>query len=198
MIAIFDLKTGDISSLKNVLDYLNIDNYVCDNPDQLNKAAKIIIPGVGSFDNFMLRLKFKDTIDHLKYQILTKEKPFLGICMGMQILLESSEEGIQKGLGFIKGRVKKLDDKLNNRIPHMGLNFAEPIKDNNLISSNKEIFYFLHSYYSSVEEDCVIATTNYGNIFPSIIGKKNIFGVQFHPEKSQKSGKILLENFNKL
>jgi glutamine amidotransferase len=80
----------------------------------------------------------------------------------------------------------------------MGLNFAEPIKDNNLISSNKEIFYFLHSYYSSVEEDCVIATTNYGNKFPSIIGKKNIFGVQFHPEKSQKSGKILLENFNKL
>jgi imidazole glycerol-phosphate synthase subunit HisH len=198
MIAIFDLKTGNISSLKNVLDYLNIDNYVCDNPDKLNKAAKIIIPGVGSFDNFMLQLKFKDTIDHLKYQILTKEKPFLGICMGMQILLESSEEGIQKGLGFIKGRVKKLDNKLNNRIPHMGLNFAEPIKDNNLISSNKEIFYFLHSYYSSVEEDCVIATTNYGNKFPSIIGKKNIFGVQFHPEKSQKSGKILLENFNKL
>ena len=198
MIAIFDLKTGNISSLKKVLDYRGINNYVCDNPDQLNKAAKIIIPGVGSFDNFMSKLGHKDAIDQLKYQVLKKEKPLLGICMGMQILLENSEEGIQKGLGFIEGSVKKFDIKFNKRIPHMGLNFVEPIRENSLISLNKQTFYFLHSYYSSVEENCIIATTAYGNKFPSIIGKKNIFGVQFHPEKSQKTGKTLLKNFSQL
>ena len=198
MITIFDLKTGNISSLKKTLDFLNIKNHVSDNPDELNKSSKIIIAGVGSFDNFILKLEQNNIIDELKYQLIEKEKPFLGICVGMQILLEKSEEGLKQGVGLIKGEVKKFSSDLNIRIPHMGWNYVKIKKRNDLINLNNQIFYFVHSYYPKVNEENILATTNYGEEFPCIIGKKNIFGVQFHPEKSQKFGKDLLEKFNNI
>tara|TARA_Y100000996_G_C22447043_1_gene612230 strand:- start:210 stop:806 length:597 start_codon:yes stop_codon:yes gene_type:complete len=196
MITIFDLKTGNISSLKKTLDYLNIKNRISDNPEGLNKSSKIIIAGVGSFDNFILKLEQNNIIDELKYQLIEKEKPFLGICVGMQILLEKSEEGLKQGIGLIKGEVKKFNSDLNIRIPHMGWNYVKIKKNNDIINLNNQTFYFVHSYYPKVHEKNILATTTYGEEFPSIIGEKNIFGVQFHPEKSQKFGKELLKKFN--
>ena len=198
MITIFDLKTGNISSLKKTLDYLNIKNIISDSPDDLKKSSKIIIAGVGSFDNFILKLEKKNVIEELKYQLIEKEKPFLGICIGMQILLEKSDEGSKQGIGLIKGEVKKFNPDLNVRIPHMGWNYVSIKKVNNLININNQTFYFVHSYYPKVDKDNILATTTYGEEFPSIIGKNNIYGVQFHPEKSQKYGKELLKNFNEL
>ncbi len=198
MILIFDLKTGNLSSIKKALDYLNIINKISDNPNDLEKSSKIILPGVGSFDNFMKKLKASELKENLRHQIYEKKKPFLGICLGMQILLNSSEEGIEKGLGLIDGRFKKFDNSLNLRIPHMGLNYVKIIRENKLINGNKKKFYFVHSYYAETDEKNVIATTDYGISFPSIINFENLYGVQFHPEKSQNDGKQILSNFSKI
>ena len=199
MVTIFDLKTGNILSLKKVLDYLDIENNVTSDPNLLKNSSKIIIPGVGSFDNFMIKLNKNNIIDSLKHEIIDKKKPFLGICVGMQILLNESEEGVEKGLGLIKGKIKKFDNNLNLRLPHMGWNYVTSIKDNDLLKKNeKNMFYFVHSYYPETNNEYIIATTKYGFDFPSVIQKDNIYGVQFHPEKSQQFGKKLLENFNKI
>ena len=140
MITIFDLKTGNISSLKKTLDILNIRNCVSDDPNELSKSSKIIIAGVGSFDNFMSRLEKNNVVDELKYQLIEKEKPFLGICVGMQILLEKSEEGNKQGIGLIKGEVKKFKNDLNIRIPHMGWNYVNIKKKNKLIQLKNQTF----------------------------------------------------------
>ena len=199
MVTIFDLKTGNILSLKKVLDYLDIENNVTSDPNLLKNSSKIIIPGVGSFDNFMIKLNKNNIIDSLKHEIIDKKKPFLGICIGMQILLNESEEGVEKGLGLIKGKIKKFDYNLNLRLPHMGWNYVTSIKENDLLKKNeKNMFYFVHSYYPETNNKYIIATTRYGFDFPSVIQKDNIYGVQFHPEKSQQFGKKLLENFNKI
>ena len=172
MITIFDLKTGNISSLKKTLDILNIKNCVSDDPNKLSKSSKIIIAGVGSFDNFIIKLEKNNIIDELKYQLIEKEKPFLGICVGMQILLEKSEEGNKQGIGLIKGEVKRFNNDMNIRIPHMGWNYVNIKKKNELIQLKNQTFYFVHSYFPKVQEDSILATTVYGEEFPSIIGKK--------------------------
>ena len=198
MILIFDLKTGNLSSIKKALDYLNIINKISDNPNDLEKSSKIILPGVGSFDNFMKKLNISELKQNLRHQIYEKKKPFLGICLGMQILLNSSEEGIEKGLGLIDGKFKKFNNRLNLRIPHMGLNYVKIIRENKLINGNNKKFYFVHSYYAETDAKNVLATTDYGISFPSIINYENLYGVQFHPEKSQNDGKQILSNFSKI
>ncbi|WP_262590221.1 imidazole glycerol phosphate synthase subunit HisH [Candidatus Pelagibacter communis] len=198
MIVIFDVKTGNITSIKKALDYLNINNKISDKEEDLKKSSKIILPGVGAFDNFMNKLEETNLKNSLIYEIKDKKKPFLGICLGMQLLLHSSEEGNSKGLGLIDGKIKKFDKNLNIRIPHMGLNYANVLKKNNLIKGEKKKFYFVHSYFAEVKEKNIIAVTRYGIDFPSIINENNLYGVQFHPEKSQNDGKDILENFSKL
>tara|TARA_Y200000002_G_scaffold376634_1_gene380838 strand:+ start:129 stop:725 length:597 start_codon:yes stop_codon:yes gene_type:complete len=198
MIVIFDLKTGNISSIKNVLSYLNIESKISDKIEDLESSEKIILPGVGTFDNFMKKLNSGKIKENLLNQIIKKKKPFLGICLGMQVLLDRSDEGVEKGLGLIKGKLKKFDIKLGVRVPHMGINYVEKIKENQILKGTKKMFYFVHSYYPEVDKEYVLGLTKYKIAFPSIINKNNIFGVQFHPEKSQNDGKEILQNFSKL
>lgn len=200
MIVILNVGTGNILSLKNCLDFLDIKNIISNEKKDFNNASKIILPGVGSFDHFIDQVESYNILDDLKEQILIKKKLFLGICAGMQVLFDSSEEGNKKGLGFIQGKLKKFNNK-EVRTPHMGLNFINIKKKSVLIDGldYKSRFYFVHSYYvSNIDYEHVIATTNNTINFPSIVGKENIFGVQFHPEKSQSFGKKLLSNFGAL
>lgn len=197
MILIYDLKTGNISSIKKALDYLNIKSEVSDDVKDLAKCSKIILSGVGSFDNFVKKLEANEGIEKIKYQLIDKKKPFLGICLGMQILLKNSEEGKRHGLGLIDGTLKKFNTKNNLRVPHMGLNYVDVIKESKLITSRKK-FYFVHSYYAEVSRDLIFGITDYGSFFPSYIKQDNLYGVQFHPEKSQKDGLELLKNFSNL
>ena len=197
MILIYDLKTGNISSIKKALDFLNIKSKVSNEDKDLENCSKIILSGVGSFDNFVKKLEINEGIQKIKYQIIDKKKPFLGICLGMQILLENSEEGTRKGLCIIKGNLKKFNIKDNLRVPHMGLNYVDVIQGSDLLTSRKK-FYFIHSYYAKVNKDLIFGATNYGGFFPSYIKQDNLYGVQFHPEKSQKDGLELLKKYSAL
>ena len=197
MILVYDLKTGNISSIKKALDFLNVKFKISDQVNDLEDCSKIILSGVGSFDNFVKRLEVNDGIEKIKYHLVKKKKPFLGICLGMQILLKNSEEGKRDGLGLINGFLKKFNTKDNLRVPHMGLNYVDVVQENDLIINRKK-FYFVHSYYAEVSKKVIFGETNYGSFFPSYIKQDNLYGVQFHPEKSQKDGLELLKNFSNL
>jgi glutamine amidotransferase len=199
MIVIIDYGMGNLFSVKNALDAINAEVIISDNPNDLKKADKIILPGVGAFPDGMKNLKNMGFIEVLEKEVLENEKPFLGICLGMQLLASDSEEHkLTEGLGWIDGHVKRfnVDDK-NLRIPHMGWNDVNIKKENPLFGAIKDpIFYFVHSYHLIPKDSSVItATCNYGEEFMAAIQKNNIFGVQFHPEKSQKCGLELLKNF---
>lgn len=201
MIAIIDYGLGNIKAFANVYKMLNIPVIIAKNPDHLQGIDKIILPGVGAFDYAMQRFNnsgMRETVDEL---VLVKKVPVLGICVGMQMLAKSSEEGKLPGLGWIDADVKRFDPSTFNQkacIPHMGWNDVKPIGNNKLMHhlENNARFYFLHSYYfhCNKQED-TIATTNYGIDFSCAVGYNNVYGVQFHPEKSHKWGIQLLNNF---
>ena len=168
----------------------------------IKKAEKLVLPGVGSFGKGMENLKKFDLISVLKDQVLMGNKSFLGICLGMQLLFENSEEdGFVEGLGFINGEVKKFnfDSGAELKIPHMGWNniFGESFDSIKIFEGVKENsnFYFVHSYHASLSEDIDCVYTDYGYNFVSAIQKNNIYGTQFHPEKSQKEGLKIISNF---
>ena len=168
------------------------------NLNDIENSTHIVLPGQGAFSTCMSALKgTTGIIDALYNFAVNKKKPFLGICVGMQMLAKSSEEnGVHEGLGWIDGRIKILHGD-NLKLPHMGWNLAKPTnsKYNNLIST-KEDFYFVHSYYfECADKDNILAETKYGTNFASIVGKENIYGVQFHPEKSSSQGLNLLKEF---
>tara|TARA_Y100001970_G_C14085544_1_gene777095 strand:+ start:213 stop:827 length:615 start_codon:yes stop_codon:yes gene_type:complete len=197
-ISIVDYKNCNIGSVKNMLKYLDIEHEICDTPEKLEGAKKILLPGVGSFDEAILNIKKLSLKEILDKKALREKIPILGICLGMQILTKYSEEGKQDGLGWIEGKTKKFDlpDKLS--IPHMGWNTINIKKKTKLTKDfdNSFKFYFVHSYYVELEnEENCLSKTNYGKDFNSIINYKNIFGAQFHPEKSHKFGMTLLRNF---
>jgi glutamine amidotransferase len=201
MIAIIDYGLGNISAFVNVYNRLNIPVLIAKNSDQLREATKLILPGVGSFDFAMQLLNesgMRETLDEL---VLQKNTPVLGICVGMQILAKKSEEGILPGLGWIDGEVKRFDSsafKHPASIPHMGWNDVVPVGSTNLMQNleNDARYYFLHSYYFKCNHtEDIIATSDYGIQFACAVGSKNIFGVQFHPEKSHGWGIQLLKNF---
>lgn len=203
MIAIVDYGLGNVRAFANVLKKLNLPHVIASSGDQLEVAKKIILPGVGAFDYAMNMLIKSGMYDMLNSLVLIHNVPVLGVCVGMQLMANSSDEGVSKGLGWIDGHVKKfpVTDTDEISIPHMGWNTIMPIKNNNLLDGvdTHSKYYFLHSYYydcSSKGDE--LAFTEYGSRFTCAIQKNNIFGVQFHPEKSHRWGEKLLENFARL
>lgn len=200
MVSIINYGMGNLKSIQNALNYLEIDNQIIHSYKDIVNAEKLILPGVGSFKKAMVELNKLNLISTLKEEIKIKKKPILGICLGMQLLSEWGEEGNVDGLGLIKGQVKKFDLK-KNKIPHVGFNNIS-IKRHSIlldcIDDNSD-FYFVHSYHFSLEDqNNILATTFYEDKFISAVEKENIFGVQFHPEKSQKNGLQILKNFDKI
>lgn len=204
MIYIINYGLGNIGSIVNMLKRNQVDFCVAEKPQDLKESTKLILPGVGSFNDGMMLLKKNLWIDQLSELVLEKKIPILGICLGMQLMTKESEEGSEKGLGWINGEVKKFvfdDPKI--KIPHMGWNNVSSCNDTYGLfaglSDNEMRFYHVHSYFVSLEDQSEqLAITNYHGIFTSAFQKENIFGVQFHPEKSHKFGKQLLLNFSKI
>jgi imidazole glycerol phosphate synthase glutamine amidotransferase subunit len=210
MIVIIDYGMGNLESVKNAVLFLGKKAVVTASPEGLKSAKKIIFPGVGHFAQAVKQLESRRLVDPLKEKI--KEGiPFLGICLGMHLLFEKSSEaqGVS-GLGVIKGKVSRFDDN-GLIVPHMGWNQIKKVQSpKSKVQSQDEMvdlfegiedgsyFYFAHSYFCQPCERAVLATTDYGQEFVSALGKKNIWGIQFHPEKSQKNGLKVLENFLKI
>ena len=197
---IIDLKVGNIHSLKSAINYLGINIKVSDNVSDINRASHIILPGVGAFDSMAKEVNEKNLQDVISENILIKKKPFLGICVGMQYLFASSQEGNEKGLNIIKRQIKKLEvkDSIDFKIPHVGFANVFNFKDDGLFRSIKNpFFYFTHSYACEEfqESTANIALCKHSKNFLAGFQKDNICGVQFHPEKSQSFGMKILTNF---
>ena len=204
MITIIDYGLGNIQSFANVYKRLNMPCSIATNPKELEPAQKLILPGVGAFDHAMTLLQdsgMRETLDEL---VLDKKIPIIGICVGMQILANSSEEGALNGLKWIDGEVKKFDVPhlpFKTGLPHMGWNNVNPTENEPIFEGldSSSRFYFLHSYYFSCNNASnVIATADYGVEFCCTVKRDNIYGVQFHPEKSHSNGITVLKNFGNL
>lgn len=201
MIAIVDYGMGNTKSVFNALSYLGEDAIITLDPHKIKDASHIILPGVGAFGNAMDNLKKRGLIDILNKQVIEKYKPFLGICLGLELLAKRSyEHGLHEGLGWVDGEVKKFILEGNTlKLPHMGWNDIIPkIKHPFFakLGENCFTFYFVHSYHINCNDSKNIAATcEYGYEFPSVIIKENIIATQFHPEKSQDNGVQLLKNF---
>jgi imidazole glycerol-phosphate synthase subunit HisH len=201
MITIVHYGLGNISAFANVYERLNIPVSIATTADDLKTADKIILPGVGSFDHAMNKLNVSGMRSTLEERVLVQRVPVLGICVGMQMLGQSSEEGVLPGLGWIDGTVIRFDVtvfKSKTQLPHMGWNTIQPVNRERLLANidHDSRFYFLHSYYFQCRNQTdTIATTTYGIPFSSAVGHMNIYGVQFHPEKSHQWGIQLLKNF---
>jgi len=204
MIVIVDYGMGNIGSVQNMLNYLKIDAKISNDPSTIEKADKIILPGVGSFDKGMKNLESKGFIKVLRKRVLADKVPVLGVCLGMQLLTNTSEEGSLQGLGWIHAKTVKFKFKDENKklkIPHMGWNTADVKNNSSLFEGMPEEsrFYFVHSYHVVCEDKSnILTTTNYGYEFVSSIQNKNMVGVQFHPEKSHKFGMKIYQNFAKM
>lgn len=201
MITIIDYGSGNINAIVNIYDKLNIPCTIAKCPSEVLGAKKIFLPGVGAFDETISKLDQTGFREVLDLEVKENKVPIIGICVGMQILAESSEEGTFPGLGYIKGKVKKLDQTLLKQkpnLPHLGWNSIELKKESSLFNGvDAEFgFYFLHSYYFECESsDDEMSTTFYGKSFASSVNHNNVYGIQFHPEKSHHNGVKLLHNF---
>ena len=198
MIAIIDYGAGNLQSVKKAFDFIGAQSVITNDPEVILSADKILLPGVGSFGDAMDSMEKSGLVEIVKECALSG-KPFLGICLGLQLLFEESEEspGV-KGLGIFKGKIKKFPSDMGLKIPHIGWNSLE-IKQKDTLFKNipeNSYVYFVHSYYLHAEDENDIATvTNYGIDFHSAVGKNNIFATQFHPEKSGDVGLQILRNF---
>ena len=201
MITIVDYGVGNISAFKNVFKRLNIPSIIAKSSSDLENATKLILPGVGSFDYAMSQLNLSGMREKLDELVTDKKIPVLGICVGMQMMGKGSEEGASKGLNWVDAQVLKFDESLLKtrvKLPHMGWNEVKPVKESILFKNINEdaIFYFLHSYYFKCNNsNHVLGVSDYGTSFSSCINFQNIYGVQFHPEKSHNNGEKLLHNF---
>ncbi len=205
-ITIIDYGSGNILSAKQsfarVIKTENIDADVCisGNPEIIKNSTHIVLPGQGAFETCINGLKeIPGMIDELNNFVVIKKKPFFGICVGMQLLANNSlENGDHKGLGWINGTIERLPSK-NLKMPHMGWNSIRVLNKNLKIIPKETDYYFVHSYYFNCKnKENILAETNYGINFPSIVNKENIYGLQFHPEKSSIQGLDIIKSFIKL
>ena len=196
MNVIIDYNVGNLHNLKNALDYSGIESKLVSHADDVKKADRILLPGVGAFAPAMDHLKHSGMLDAL-HEKVKSGTPMLGVCVGAQLLMDNSEEdGFHDGLGWIQGEVKRFSHEL--KIPQIGWNSVTQQKKNLLFNdvSDEMHFYFVHSYHLEPANcDQVLGITNYGYDFASVVCKDNLWGVQFHPEKSQNAGLQLLKNF---
>jgi glutamine amidotransferase len=204
MIRIVDYGLGNIQAFRNVFKRLNIAVLPAATADELADATKVILPGVGHFDHAMERLTQSGMREALDELVLQRRVPVLGVCVGMQIMAQSSEEGMRPGLGWIDGRVRSfasLESARDLPLPHMGWNDVRPIAANKVFDqlTIDARFYFLHSFYFKCRHsDDILAVATYGEEFSAAVKRANIYGVQFHPEKSHGFGTRLLKNFAEL
>jgi len=204
MIGIIDYGSGNVSAIINILKQRKIDYVLSGKPDELAKADRYILPGVGAFDPTMEILENSGLINFLNEEVLEKRKKALGICVGMHLLAEGSDEGARPGLGWIKGHVRRIDVSRLDRmphLPHMGWNSLHPEAGSALFSGidMDRGFYFLHSYYfDAADPSQITGRVEYGDRIPCAVERDNIFGMQFHPEKSHANGMQLLKNFGEL
>ena len=204
MIAVINYGVGNINAFLNIYHKLNIKVSVVQSPSDFNNITHLILPGVGNFDFAMQKFKNSGIFDHVEKMVLLKKVPILGVCVGMPMLANNSEEGTESGLGWISGQVIKFNANninLTTPLPHMGWNDITITKANKILLNlqNKPKFYFLHSYFfkcTNIENS--ISDTSYSEKFTSAINYENIYGVQFHPEKSHEDGIQLLKNFSQI
>jgi glutamine amidotransferase len=200
-ILIIDYGMGNLGSIANMLKKIEVDPIISEKPHDIEKAEKLILPGVGAFDNGMKNLRERGLLDVLNKKVLSQKTPILGICLGIQLFTKKSEEGQMNGLAWLDAETVKFKFNKTNlslKIPHMGWNNVKIMKDSNLFKGLEieNRFYFVHSYHVVCDDGAdVLSKTEYGFEFTSSILKGNIAGVQFHPEKSHKFGMRLLENF---
>ncbi len=199
MIAIIDYGVGNLRSVEKAFQFIGSEAIITSDKEAILNADGVILPGVGAFSDAMNSLKNADMIEVVN-NIVQDDKPFLGICLGMQLLFDYGEEGGEnvKGLGILKGGIKQLPLDMNLKVPHMGWNSLLVKKDDTILNGLPEspYVYFIHSYYLEAEDkDIVIARTKYGIEFDVAVNKGNIFATQFHPEKSGETGLSILKNF---
>lgn len=199
MIAIIDYGVGNLFSLSSSLHAVGAENIITGNPEKIRQADRLILPGVGAFGDAMKKLQ-ADHLDQLIIEEARNGKPLLGICLGMQLLFEKSYEfGEHAGLGLIKGSIVPMEGRIPSslKIPHIGWNSLSLTQKSPLFSGIKdgEFVYFVHSFYAETDKDSIIATTEYGIEITAAAANKNIFGCQFHPEKSGPAGLSILRAF---
>lgn len=201
MVAIIDYDAGNIKSVEKAIQFLGQEAIITRNPEEILNASHVILPGVGAFGDAMEKLH-KYNLVPVIHEVVKRKIPFIGICLGLQLLFESSEEtpGVD-GLGILKGVIKRIPDKDNLKIPHIGWNSLKYPNKGRLYNgiSEDSYVYFVHSYYlDAEEEDIVVATTEYGTLIHASVEKGNVFACQFHPEKSSSVGLRILDNFLKV
>lgn len=200
MVAIIDYGAGNLSSVKKALDYLGAESEITQDRDKILSASHVILPGVGSFGDAMNSMQERGLVETVKEAALSG-KPFLGICLGLQLLFEESDESPDvKGLGLLKGRIVTIPKDNGLKVPHMGWNSVELKQKNGIFDGidDESYFYFVHSYYlKDADVDVVAGVTHYGVEIQCAVQKGNLSATQFHPEKSSKAGLKLLENFLK-
>ena len=201
MIAMIDYDAGNIKSVEKALQKLGADVVITKDPQEILSADKVILPGVGAFGDAMNNLK-KYGLDEVIRQVVAKGRPFLGICLGLQLLFERSDESPEAvGLGILKGEILRIPDAEGLKIPHMGWNSLHLQNNGRLFKGLKEndYVYFVHSYYLKAEEEEIVkATTNYSVNIHASVERDNVFACQFHPEKSSDVGLQILKNFVEL
>jgi len=199
MVLIPNLSIGNFASVLRMIQKAGGEARLVDSPSDLRGADKIILAGIGAFDNGMTSLRDGGWTDALNEAALERKVPVLGICLGMQLMLQSSEEGNMPGLGWVEGEVRRLRPPPDSglKVPHMGWNTVTVTRENELFpAEDDQRFYFVHSYYADcAQPDVVVATSQHGSPFTAALKKDNIYGVQFHPEKSHRFGMAILRNF---
>lgn len=206
MIAIINYGVGNLFSISHSFEYLGFESIITDDKTVINNASHIVLPGVGAFGDAIDKLRATGLIPTLN-ECVNKGTPFLGVCLGMQLLFEKSYEyGAHLGLGYLKGEICSMQPDLQEmqsdlKVPHMGWNALQLKDRSNLLMKNTtegEHVYFVHSFYAKNCEDSLISTVEYGIEIPAVVAKENVFGCQFHPEKSGESGLNILKAFSQI
>lgn len=203
MIGIIDYGMGNLFSVSKALERLNVPYFISEDKEQLLKADALILPGVGAFKDAMVRLN-ESGLTEMIHDYVKTGKPLLGICLGMQLLFDESEEyGYSKGLKLLPGKVVRFpgvdSEGIAYKVPHMGWNQISFTKESSLTNNlDDDYVYFVHSYYAETKDNVILASSKYDKDVPAVVGRENVYGMQFHPEKSSKLGMKLLSNFTEL